>query len=294
MSEAQVISNALADVVERAGASVVRIDARCNGASGVVWSADGVIVTAHHALERDEGLTVTLHDGRTLEARVLGRDPGTDLAVLKVDATDLTPMTWSDGSALRVGNFIVALGRPGRTVRASFGIVGALGGEVRTHTGARLDRYIECDANLPRGFSGGPLMDLSGAALGLNTAGLLRGGATVPTATLARVVTELVTHGRTPKGYLGVGIHPVRLPGSLAERVKQRGAVVLVSVEGGSAAESAGMLVGDLLVSLGGRAVEGVHDLNAALEGRAGQTVTAVVVRAGEPKELSVTPAARP
>ncbi len=287
--DATVLSDALASAVESAGASVVRVEGRCAGASGVVWSDDGVVVTAHHAIGRADDLAVGLADGRTVKAAVVARDASTDVAVLRAEATGLTPARWSEGEGLKVGHLALPLGRPGRGVRAALGMVSALGDAFRTPTGAQFDRYIEVDGSLPRGFSGGPLVDVRGAALGMNTAAVMRGGATVPTATLRRVVSDLLTHGRVGRGYLGVSVYPVRLPEGSAERVGHARGLVVVGIERESPAEGGGVLVGDVIVSIDGQSVEGPGDLLAVLEGRVGARVKVRVVRAGEAKELEVT-----
>ncbi len=291
--DATVLSDALASAVETAGASVVRVEGRCVGASGTVWSSDGVIVTAHHAIGRAERLSVGFGDGRVLEASVAGRDPSSDVAVLRVDAKELTPARWFDGEGLKVGHLALPLARPGRGVRATLGIVSALGDSFRTPTGATFDRYIEVDGSLPRGFSGGPLVDAQGRALGINTAGVTRGGATVPTATLRRVVTELLANGYVGRGYLGVSVYPTRLSDSVAALVSQGHAVVVVGLERGGAAEAGGLKVGDVIVSIDGVAIEGAGDLMSALDGRAGVAVNVKVVRADQVVELKVITAAR-
>jgi serine protease DegQ len=291
--DATVLSDALASAVESAGASVVRVEGRCAGASGTVWSADGVVVTTHHAIGRADELSVGLGDGRTLKATVAGRDPSSDVAVLRVEATDLTPAKWFDGEGLKVGHLALPLGRPGKSVRATLGIVGALGDSFRTPTGATFDRYIEVDGSLPRGFSGGPLIDAQGRALGVNTGGVMRGGATIPTTTLRRIVAELVAKGHVGRGYLGVSVYPARLPEDLATRVGQGHAVVVVGVERGGAAEAAGIKVGDVIASVDGVAIEGPGDLMSSLDGRAGAEVVVKLVRADQVVEQKVTAGSR-
>ncbi len=293
MADATVLSDVLADAVAAAGGSVARVDGRCGGTTGTVWSADGVVVAAHHAVDRDEDLTVTLGDGRVLPATVAGRDPGTDIVVLRVAATDLPAPRWSDGEGLRVGHLALVLGRPGKTVRATLGIVSALGETFRTPAGARIDRYLEVDASLPRGYSGGPLVDTTGAVLGINSAAVVRGGITVPTVTLRRVVGEILASGRVGRGYLGVGVYPVRLPDARVTAAGQRGGLVVVSLESGGPAEAAGFLVGDVLLGLDGTPLERPGDLTAALDGRSGVETTAQLLRAGAPTALKVTPGAR-
>lgn len=292
--DATALSDALASAVESAAASVVRVEGRCAGASGTVWSADGVVITANHAIGRAEELSVGFGDGRSLTATVAGRDASSDVAVLRVSATDLTPAQWTDGEGLKVGHLALPLARPGKTVRATLGIVGALGDAFRTPTGATFDRYIEVDGSLPRGFSGGPLVDAKGRALGMNTGGVMRGGATVPTVTLRRIVAELLTSGRVGRGYLGVSVYPARLPDALATKLGRAHAVVVVGIERGGAAEAGGLKVGDVIASIDGVAIEGPGDLMSSLEGRAGAVVTLTLVRADDVTELKVTAGTRP
>lgn len=292
--DATALSDALASAVESAAASVVRVEGRCAGASGTVWSADGVVITANHAIGRAEELSVGLGDGRSLTATVAGRDASSDVAVLRVSATDLTPAQWTDGEGLKVGHLALPLARPGKTVRATLGIVGALGDGFRTPTGATFDRYIEVDGSLPRGFSGGPLIDAKGRALGMNTGGVMRGGATVPTVTLRRIVAELLTRGRVGRGYLGVSVYPARLSDALATKLGRTHAVVVVGIEREGAAEVGGLKVGDVIASIDGVAIEGPGDLMSSLEGRAGAEVTLTLARADEVLELKLTAGTRP
>ncbi|MBI5514779.1 MAG: trypsin-like peptidase domain-containing protein [Deltaproteobacteria bacterium] len=288
------LSDGLAQVVRGAGDALARVEGRCVGASATVWSSDGALVTANHLLERDDSPTVHLGDGRSFTARVVGRDPGTDLALLRVDAQDLTPARWDDGDGLAVGHLVVMLGRPGRSVRATLGMVSTLGESVRTASGARLDRYLEVDGSLPRGYGGGALVDVQGRVLGMNTPALLPGGATVPTVTLRRVLAELQTHGRVTKGYLGVGVYPVRLSPEDSGKVGQSAGVVVVSLEGGGPAEKGGLVLGDVLLSLDGHPTAGPGDLLVALEGRVNVSVTAKILRGGVAREVTLVTGSRP
>src|SRR5438445_12683731 len=197
----------------RVGASVVRGAAwgrACAG--GIVWAADGTIVTADHVIEQEDEIRVGLPDGQLVAATLVGRDPGTDIAVLRAQASGLTVPSWSGGDQTKVGQLVVAVTRPGRTVRARLGIISAAGEAWRAPTGGEFDRYLETDVTPGIGFSGGALADAGGAVLGMNTAGLLRRTpTTVPVPTLRKVGGALVTHGRIRRGYLGIGAHPARL-----------------------------------------------------------------------------------
>src|SRR5882724_3802274 len=236
----QAFSDALASAVEEAGSSVVRIEGRHRGpsSSGIVWSADGAIVTADHKIEREEGIEVGLPDGRKVAARLVGRDPGTDLAVLRAEATDLKPATWVGAEGLKVGHLALALSRPGQ-----------------------------------------------------NDAGLRRGqGIAIPAATLERVVAELLAHGGVRRGYLGVGAHPVRLPEAVAETAGHPVGLIVVAVQPGGPAEQAGVLLGDVLLSLDGHPLGDMGELHSLLgEDRAGKEVPLRLLRAGEVREIRVT-----
>jgi S1-C subfamily serine protease len=285
------LSTALAGLVESAGQRVVRIEGRSRlPASGVVFSADGFIVTAHHVVERDDNLNVGLPDGRTVSAELAGRDPSTDLAVLRVAASDLAAAPWVDAADLRVGNLILALGRPGNTVQATFGIVSALGGSFRTSGGGEIDRYLQTDVVMYPGFSGGPLVTADGRFAGINSSALARGvSVTIPAATVKRVVETIVAHGHMPRGYLGIGIQPVRLDAGLQESLGQQTGLMLMSVEAGGPAANAGLLQGDVVVAVDGTPIRQMDDLQSLLSSeRVGRQVAVRLVRAGVVQEVAV------
>jgi len=285
------VSDALAGIVGSTGQSVVRVEARRRlPASGVVWSPDGVIVTAHHVIQRDDQVGVGLSNGETVTATLVGRDPTTDVAVLRAGATGLIAAKWGAPDDLRVGHLVLALGRPGRTVQATLGIVSALGKGWRTPGGGQVDRYLQTDVVMYPGFSGGPLVDASGRVLGLNTSAVLRGiSLALPTPTVRRVVETLLSHGRMRRGYLGVGAQGVRLPASLAESLGQETGLLLVSVKPESPAERAGLLLGDTIVGLDGQPVRHMDDLSALLGGdRVGVAVPVRIVRSGQIQALEV------
>jgi S1-C subfamily serine protease len=287
----QNLSNDLAAAVEAVGPGIVRIEGRKRmSASGIVWSADGVILTAHHVVTRDENLRVGLPNGDTANATLVGRDPSTDLAVLRVSGT-LQPPTFAPVESLRVGQIVLALGRPGRTVQATLGVISALGESWRTPSGGQIDRYVQTDVVMYPGFSGGPLIGASGEVLGLNTSALLRGATVaIPTPTLRRVVETLLAHGHVRRGYLGVGAQPVRLPDSLAQQLDQETGLLLVSVEPDSPADQAGLLMGDTIVAFGGETVRDMDDLLALLSGDSvGSSFPVRIVRGGQLQEIAVT-----
>jgi S1-C subfamily serine protease len=285
------LSEALAQTVESAGPGIVRVEGRRRlPASGILWSADGIVVTANHVVKQDSNIGVGLPDSQTVQAELVGRDPSTDLAVLKVEANGLSPATRAVDS-LQVGHMVLALGRPGRTVQATLGIISALGDSWRTNMGGQIDRYLQTDVVMYPGFSGGPLVSAGGEVLGLNTSALLRGvSLTVPAATLERVVSALVTHGRLRRGYLGVSTQPVRLPAAVKQELDQETGLLVVSVEPDSPADKAGLVMGDAIVGLGEAIVRHHDDLLAQLSGeQVGQKTPIKIVRGGEVRNLNVT-----
>jgi S1-C subfamily serine protease len=286
------ISKSAAAVVAQASQSVVRVDARRrHPASGIVWSSDGLILTAHHAVRRDDEIRVGLADGSELPATLVGRDPSTDLALLRVEATGLSAAEWREEESLGVGELVLALGRPGQSVQASLGVISALGGAWRSVGGGKVSHYIRPDLVMYPGFSGGPLIDGAGKVIGLATSALTReGGIALSAATVQPVVETLLAHGRMRRGYLGVGVQPAKLPAGVAESLERETGVLLNSIEADSPAAAAGLLVGDILVALDGEAVERPEDLTLLLQGsQVGQAITAQLVRGGALTEISVT-----
>jgi S1-C subfamily serine protease len=234
---------------------------------------------------------VGLADGRTVSAELIGRDASTDLALLKADASNLTPLPPAPLDEVKVGHLVVTVARPGRTARATLGMVSTHGEGWRTHAGGRVDRYLETEADLPPGFSGGALVDTQGRLVGLLTAAFSRTAAVViPGETLTRVATSLKEHGGIRRGYLGVGAYPVRLPKHLGATAGSETGLICLSVDPDGPAHRAGLLLGDVLVSLGGNSLEGVEDLLGYLgDEKVGTTVQAKVLRAGELREVPLT-----
>jgi len=301
------LDQALATAVAKAAPSVVHVDRGRSGGTGIVWpgpDADLVISSSFHTPDQTTvGVATGDGDLDRRDATVIGRDPGTDLALMRIAGGGLPPPTLRELDGLAVGNLVLALGRPGRTVRASLRAIGVLGPAVRTAWGGQLDRYVESDRQIPRGFAGGPLIDADGSVIGLNTRTLVRGAdLAIPTVTLRRVVAELLAHGGIRRGYLGVGAYPAQLTGAAAQAVgrdpgapsesgrlhPRRGALVASLDDAGPAAQ-AGVLVGDLIVELDGTAITGPDTLRTALGDRFGETVTLVLVRGGARQELAVT-----
>ena len=290
-STIQELSNGLAAAVTVAGPSVVRVEGRRrSAASGIVWSADGLIATANHVLHHDENIQVAAADGQTVPATLVGRDPSTDLALLQIPSTGLTPLEQAEEAEMGVGHIVLALGRPGRSVQATLGVVSALGEGWRTPMGGQIDRYLQTDVIMYPGFSGGPLVGANGRLLGLNTSGLGQGvSLTIPTATIGRVIDALRAHGRVRRGYLGVSTQRVRLPEETVAALGQKAGLLIISVESGSPAAEGGLSLGDTIVTLGGRAVARHEDLLAALTGDVvGQKEVLRILRGGQVQEVTV------
>ena len=288
------LSQALVNTVEMAGPGVVRVEARNRlPASGIVWSDDGVIVTANHVVERDGDIRVGLPDRQTASAQLVGRDPGTDLAALRVrvSAKNLTAPAWAAPEMMQVGALALALGRPGEKVLATLGILSALDEAWRTPTGGQIDHYLQTDAVMYPGFSGGPLVDTEHRVLGLNTSALVQGfSLSIPAPTVRRTVEALLTHGRVRRGYLGIGAQPVHLSEAIGQQVGQETGLLLMMVEPRSPAEKGGLLLGDILISLDGQSLSEMGDLLALLsDGRVGGAVPIRIVRGGELRDVRVT-----
>jgi S1-C subfamily serine protease len=259
------------------------VDARPRfGSSGVFWRP-GIVVTAEHTIRREEEIEIALPDGKTATATVAGSDPGTDIAVLKVEGHDGEAPKLASGDPAP-GNLALAIGRsPDSGVNATLGIVSAVGPSWRTWRGGRLDHYIRLDLTMYPASSGGLVVNTNGEAIGIATSALSRiAGLAIPASTVNRVVDEILSRGHVARGYLGVGLQPVELPDH------QKGLIVL-SLEPEGPAAKAGVLIGDVLVSLGGTAVSDTDDIQSVLEGHAvGQTIDAGVVRGGAAVTIAV------
>ncbi|PYM60684.1 MAG: LuxR family transcriptional regulator [Candidatus Rokuibacteriota bacterium] len=287
------LSNDLAAAVERAGQVVFGVNARTRlGSTGVHWRS-GLIVTANHTVRVDEDITVTRPDGRAIAATLAGRDPAIDIAVLKVDAPDVAVADLGESNAVRVGHLVLAVGRG---PCASGGVVSAIGeGRGPRSAGGAL---FSLDLTLYPGFSGGPLVNAQGQVIGVNSSGMSRQlQLAIPSAAVTRVVDELVRRGRLARPYLGVGTQPVSLPEALRQRfnLEQPTAVIVVAVQPSSPAASAGLLMGDIIVSLGGTSITDPGDLASVLRpDHVGEEMTVSVLRGGEPRDIRITVGERP
>jgi S1-C subfamily serine protease len=296
LNNLQDFSDQFAAMVEQVARSTARVDARHRVAgSGIVWSSDGVVVTADHVVEREEDIHVQL-DGTTYDAELVGRDPTTDLAVLRINSKNAIAAKIADSKALKQGNLVFAVGRPwSEEAIVSSGVISAIG---RVGFGDGWgeqfrEGLIHADVTLYPGFSGGPLADASGRVVGVNTSAIGRGmSLAVPSETVSRVAAELLKEGRIRRGYLGIGVQKIPLSESLKTKLglKQETGLMVLTVEGTSAAEKGGFLPGDILVGADGSTLARVRELHRWLSTeRAGRQVKAQVIRGGEIKELNVT-----
>jgi S1-C subfamily serine protease len=285
-------SNGLTSAVEKSGSSTILVDARKRyPASGIAY-ADDLVLTADHVVTREDDIKVLLPDGTSLSATIAGRDPGSDLALLRLAEKVLSPAKTSD--SVKVGQLVLALGRPSSAgMQASWGIVTAISGPTRTFRGGMLDEYVQTETTPYPGFSGGPLVNTDGEVLGLNTSGLTRGSSlTIPVKVAWRIAEALATHGTVKRGYLGLRTQPVDVPEAaraVLQREQSHGLLVLWLEEGGPA-EKAGLLVGDILVAVSGQPVGDADDLFAALSSdTVGKSIAVEVLRGGRPETVSVT-----
>jgi serine protease Do len=301
-------SLAVTTVAERLSPSVanLRVSRRVRGGrildgggSGVVITPDGFTLTSAHVVARTEGKgRASFVDGRELEFEVVGSDPLSDLAVLRVDARDLVPAELGDAERLRVGQLVVAIGNPhGFTGSVTAGVVSALGRSLPTRSGANVrvvDNVIQTDAALNPGNSGGALADGHGRVVGINTAvaGVGLGLAVPINAATRRIVGALMAEGRFRRAYLGIAGGPRPLPPRLARELGRKSGVEIAQVVEGGPADQAGMRAEDLIVELEGTPIETMDDLQRVVVGEViGRAVRAKVVRGGRERELELVPA---
>ncbi len=292
------ISDALVDLVSRSTPGVVAVKAAAYRVTSGIFLENGLIALADHSLRREDHVPVHTADGQEVSATILGRDPSIDLAILKAEGLDARPLTAADPDTLKPGMLAAIVGL---TIdvgpSASLGILGAVGGSRRTWRGGTLDHFFRLDVNLYPSQSGAAVVTAEGQLIGMATPGLLRHSAVaLPVKTIQRVADELIKEGRIRYGYLGVGLQPVRIPANLRSRISvaAESGLILLSVEPDSPAEAARLQVGDILISLNGRTLTDIEDLQMALRGDVvGQTVKVLVIRGGEPVDVSITIAER-
>jgi len=293
------LGNEAAAAVDKVSRSVVAVHGRRRiPSSGVYWR-EGIVVTANHAVERDEEIHLTFPDGSDVAATLGGRDASTDVAILKVTAPNLAVPDHGSTRELKPGHLVVVAGRTAEgTPRAGLAMISVTGPAFRAWTGGTIDLTLRLDRNLHPNLSGGPALDSTGDVVGIATPALSRFSATViPASTIDRVSAELEKRGHIGRGYLGVGMQRVALPDKLRESLKlsnEAGAMV-VAVEPGGPAEKAGVLIGDILVALEGRPLTNTEDLAAHLSGeQIGKTVKVSLIRGGALTDVTITVGERP
>ena len=282
------LSRDIADLVGRLAPSVVRVDARRGRpATGIVW-ADNLVLTADHVLEQEDSPEVT-GSQKTLKASIAGRDPGTDLALLRVEGLKGAPAAHGRSADVRTGQLVIAIGQPGE-LQVTVGIVSGLSAAFRSWRGGQVEGLIQTTAELVPGFSGGPLVDADGRVIGINSWHFGRGvSRALPIETAERVGESLRVHGRIRRGYLGLGAQPVQLSESLANQLGQQTGLLVVTVEPGGPAQKAGLLQGDAIVTIDGDPVRQLDELfNRLATFEVGSAHRLGLVRAGERKDVTV------
>jgi S1-C subfamily serine protease len=289
------LSNELADVVAAATPSVVQVHGRRRPASGVVY-ASNIILTTTRAIEREEGLEVRQHDGQASAAELVGWDPATGLAVLRAADFNAPPLAPSAASP-RVGQFAIALARSwSNAITASAGIVAVIGGPLHTGRRRRIDQVLRTTAPMHDGFAGGAFVDATGGLIGICTAAAIRGfGVVIPSAIAWKTAAGILEHGKVKRGYIGIAGQPVTLPehqrGSAG---RDRGLLVLAVTADGPAAK-AGLLVGDVLVSLDETPIESPEELmDLLMTAGAGHKARLQMLRGNALIHLDVTTGERP
>ena len=292
-------SDDLADLVERVGASVVALQARRSHPASAVILEPGIVATAAHTLRREDGITAVHADGSASAATLVGVDPGTDIAVLKLESSQAAAIELGDAAAVRPGHFVVAVSRgTDGSLSASAGIVARTGGEWRTWRGGHVDRLVQLDGGLWAGFSGGPVVDARGGVIGIGTSALSRGRAVViPGSVLKRVSAQLLARGHVSHAYIGAAVQPVDVPDALRSQLgvsHTHGLIVISTVPGGPA-DAAGIALGDTLLTLDGKPLADVDDLKGALGAdRIGKPVAVSLIRAKQLVNVDVVVGERP
>jgi S1-C subfamily serine protease len=295
-----VYSRTVAAVAERTSASVVKIDARGSG-SGFVFTPDGFILTNSHVVHTARKLEVMLTDGRRFPATLIGDDPDTDLAVVRIYAPELTPLTFGDSNALHVGQIAIAVGNPyGFQCTVTAGIISALGRSLRSQSGRLIDNIIQTDTALNPGNSGGPLLDSRGEVVGVNTAMILSAQGicfAVPVNTAKWVVGLLMRDGKVRRGYLGIAGQTVPLHRRFirAKQLPVETGVLVLGIEPESPALDAGLREGDIIIAFNGHSTPTIDDLHRYLtESEIGASTTLIVWRRTEKLTINLVPAELP
>jgi S1-C subfamily serine protease len=300
-------SRVVSDVVERVGPSVVRIDVKRGGrsagsGSGVIVSSDGLALTNSHVVQGSRVVALITLDGRELQARVLGDDPDTDLALLRVEAdVSLPAARLGDSSKLKRGQIAIAIGNPlGFDATVTTGVISALGRSLQSRTGRMIEDVVQTDAALNPGNSGGPLVSSAGEIIGINTAVIMGAQGicfAVASNTANFVAGEIARHGRVRRAYIGVGAATTAIPRRIALRLEleQATGARLLSVDQAGPAAHAGLLSGDIVIGLDGKTVTGIAELLRALDAeKINRTVPVDVLRRSERLRVWIGPVERP
>ncbi|SRR5579883_46673 len=294
MSSLLALSNNLADIVEQVGSTVVAVNAgKRVSPSGIHWR-DGIIVTSDESLQRYDDITVTLSDGTNIPVTLVGHDASTDVAVFRLQDVELPVAKIGDAKTLKVGHLVLGLARSSEgEIRAAMGAVSVVNGPWRSMSGGNIDQFIRPDITLYSGFAGGPLVDAAGNIVGMNTSGRRGTALTIPATTVNRVIDQLLAKGHIARGYLGLGMQPVRLPKNLKTSLNltSESGVIVVNVEPNGPADNAGVLIGDVLTEFDGITLKDTAEILALLNNsdRVGKTVPLQIVRAGALVNLTIT-----
>ncbi len=306
-------SKAVVSAVDKVGPSVVKVDVTRmmnrpsffhnepaeikGGGSGFIFTNDGFILTNSHVIHDADHVNVTLSDGRSYEAKVIGDDPGTDLAVIRVEAPDLVAAELGSSGALRAGQLVIAIGNPyGFQWTVTAGVVSAVGRSLRAYSGRLIDDIIQTDAALNPGSSGGPLVNSSGEVIGINTAIILPAQGicfSIPSDIAKFVAAKLIKDGRIRRGYIGISGQNVTVHDQVvqAHKLASGKGVLVVGMERGSPAHTGGIMPNDVIVELDGKAVEGIDDMHKLLtEEQIGHEAKITVLRGYDKLKLTLVP----
>jgi len=290
----KLLSDATVEVVEKAAPSVVSVSFGMGRGSGVVWSSDGYIVTCSHVVGNRSVVKVGLGEESKFEAKVVGRDYHSDVAVLKVERGTFKPIEVGDSENLKVGQFVLGLANPfSRQLSATLGVITSVGGSLRSRRGMSMENIVVTDARLNPGYSGGPLVDVSGRMIGLNMAYVWSRGIAVPVSTVKSIANRLARGGKIKRAYLGITLNTIPLPREIATQpqISQDEGIIVLSVEADSSAKRAGLALGDVILKFDEKPVTSVYDLSKLLtEEVIGKETKLWILRGEKLMELTVTP----